>query len=140
MVKERATETGCLYSTNHFLEAGRGSALHDPVRLPSLFRYQRLKWFARGKRHRLDVADVKKSLTLVSSRWLNLQSMVFEPRRRRMEVSMGSRPASKGPYVAMDGEMLALAVALSLLAGFLSGVYPAWRACRIAPAIQLKLQ
>jgi predicted choloylglycine hydrolase len=106
VVKQRDTEKGCLYSTNHFLEAGRGSALHDPVRLPSLFRYQRLKWFARKKKERLDIDDVKKSLTLVSSRWLNLQSMIFEPRRRRMEVSMGARPASKGPYVAFDGETL----------------------------------
>jgi ABC-type lipoprotein release transport system permease subunit len=31
-------------------------------------------------------------------------------------------------------------VGLSLVAGVISGVYPAWRACRIAPAMQLKLQ
>lgn len=35
---------------------------------------------------------------------------------------------------------LLVALALSLVAGFVSGVYPAWRACRIPPAIQLKLQ
>jgi ABC-type lipoprotein release transport system permease subunit len=29
---------------------------------------------------------------------------------------------------------------LALAAGILSGLYPAWRACRIAPALQLKVQ
>jgi hypothetical protein len=103
----RATERGCLYSTNHFLEtATAGSFLRDPVRLPSLFRYYRLRRFAERRRGELSVADVKKGLSLVASRWLNLQAMVFEPRKRRMEVSMGSRPATKGPYVEFTGEML----------------------------------
>jgi putative ABC transport system permease protein len=39
-----------------------------------------------------------------------------------------------------DGFTLLVALALALLAGFLSGLYPAWRACRIPPAMQLKLQ
>ncbi len=41
---------------------------------------------------------------------------------------------------AIDGYSLGVALALSLVAGLLSGLYPAWRACRIAPAHQLKLQ
>ena len=41
---------------------------------------------------------------------------------------------------AIDGYSLAVALGLSLLAGLLSGLYPAWRACRISPAHQLKLQ
>jgi hypothetical protein len=102
----RAAERGCLYSTNHFLEAGSGSLLRDPVRLPSLFRYHRLKWFAERRDHAMGPAEVKRSLAIVASRWLNLQSMVFEPSRRRMEVSMGSRPATQGPYVEYTGEML----------------------------------
>jgi len=105
-VRQRQTEKGCLYSTNHFLEAGRGSILHDPVRLPSLFRYHRLRMFAERRDGRLGVDEVKKALGLVSSRWLNLQAMVFEPSRKRMEVSMGSRPATKGPYVAFDADTL----------------------------------
>ncbi len=35
---------------------------------------------------------------------------------------------------------LVVALGLALVAGLLSGIYPAWRACRIAPAVQLKLQ
>ena len=36
--------------------------------------------------------------------------------------------------------MAVVAVVLSLAAGLVAGLYPAWRACRIAPAMQLKLQ
>lgn len=39
-----------------------------------------------------------------------------------------------------DGFTLLVALALALAAGLLSGLYPAWRACRIPPAMQLKLQ
>ena len=41
---------------------------------------------------------------------------------------------------ALDGFTLAVALVFALAAGILSGVYPAWRACRIAPALQLKVQ
>jgi len=41
---------------------------------------------------------------------------------------------------ALSPYMLGVAVLLSLLAGLAAGVYPAWRACRVAPAAQLKLQ
>jgi ABC-type lipoprotein release transport system permease subunit len=36
--------------------------------------------------------------------------------------------------------MAFLAVALSLVAGLVAGLYPAWRVCRIPPAVHLKLQ
>jgi putative ABC transport system permease protein len=36
--------------------------------------------------------------------------------------------------------MAAFAFGLSLVAGLLAGVYPAWRVCRIPPAVHLKLQ
>lgn len=39
-----------------------------------------------------------------------------------------------------DGFTLLVALGLALAAGLLSGIYPAWRACRIPPAMQLKLQ
>ncbi len=39
-----------------------------------------------------------------------------------------------------NGFTFVVALALALLAGLLSGLYPAWRACRVPPALQLKLQ
>lgn len=38
----------------------------------------------------------------------------------------------------LDIQMLGVALALSVLAGLISGVYPAWRICRLAPANHLK--
>lgn len=54
----------------------------------------------------------------------------------------GALPAfiARPGLFALDTSMLALAVSLSLAAGLVAGLYPAWRACRVAPAIQLKLQ
>ena len=40
----------------------------------------------------------------------------------------------------MDGQMILTAVALSLLAGVIAGLYPAWRIGRLAPATFLKIQ
>ena len=42
--------------------------------------------------------------------------------------------------VQLDTEMVAVSSLLSLVAGFLAGVYPAWRICTLPPAMQLKLQ
>jgi putative ABC transport system permease protein len=39
---------------------------------------------------------------------------------------------------SLDLEMIAAAVFLSLVAGLLAGVYPAWRICTVQPAVQLK--
>jgi putative ABC transport system permease protein len=47
---------------------------------------------------------------------------------------------TRSDIVQFDVTMLVAAVALSLLAGLIAGVYPAWRVCRIAPAIHLKVQ
>ena len=49
-------------------------------------------------------------------------------------------PGALDPSVfRLDGQMVVLSVLLALGAGLISGLYPAWRACRISPAIQLKL-
>ena len=50
------------------------------------------------------------------------------------------QPASYADLASLDPVMLATTLALSLLAGVLAGVLPAWQACRITPAIQLKSQ
>ena len=42
--------------------------------------------------------------------------------------------------VGLDLTMITAALALSLGAGLIAGLYPAWRICRIAPAQHLKLQ
>lgn len=48
-------------------------------------------------------------------------------------------PMTPGMFSA-NAFTFATAFALALAAGLLSGLYPAWRACRIPPALQLKLQ
>jgi putative ABC transport system permease protein len=52
----------------------------------------------------------------------------------------GQTLAQRDDLFRFDGTMLMAAVGLSLLAGLLAGVYPAWRVCRTAPAMHLKLQ
>jgi len=42
--------------------------------------------------------------------------------------------------VRLDAEMAGAAIFLSLVAGLLAGIYPAWRICTLPPAGQLKLQ
>jgi putative ABC transport system permease protein len=44
------------------------------------------------------------------------------------------------PFFQLDLPMLLAAVALSLLAGAIAGLYPAWRICAIPPARHLKSQ
>jgi len=50
------------------------------------------------------------------------------------------RIAMTQALVHMDGAVLAVAVALSILTGVLAGLYPAWRIGRLAPATFLKTQ
>jgi putative ABC transport system permease protein len=51
-----------------------------------------------------------------------------------------SRYMQNGVALRLDGEMLLLATFLSLVAGLLAGLYPAWRVCSVPPAMQLKVQ
>ena len=61
-------------------------------------------------------------------------------------LSLGAIRAVKGWVnmrqvpMELDAGMLLAALALSLGAGLLAGIYPAWRVCRIAPAHHLKAQ
>lgn len=54
--------------------------------------------------------------------------------------SLRQRPDSYAQLAQMDGSMLLGTLALALGASVLAGLLPAWRACRIAPALQLKAQ
>jgi putative ABC transport system permease protein len=50
------------------------------------------------------------------------------------------QPVGYAELAHLDGPMLLLALALTLVASLLAGGLPAWRACQVAPAIQLKSQ
>ena len=50
------------------------------------------------------------------------------------------QPTDYAELAHLDGPMLLTAVGLSLVASLVAGLLPAWRACQIAPAIQLKSQ
>ncbi|HJQ96718.1 MAG TPA: ABC transporter permease [Candidatus Polarisedimenticolaceae bacterium] len=45
-----------------------------------------------------------------------------------------------GEALRLDGEMLLVALFLSVVAGLIAGIYPAWRVCAVPPAMQLKVQ
>jgi putative ABC transport system permease protein len=41
--------------------------------------------------------------------------------------------------ISLDAEMILAAIFLSLVAGLIAGLYPAWRICAMQPAVQLKV-
>jgi putative ABC transport system permease protein len=57
---------------------------------------------------------------------------------RMIGASIPPRIIANG-VLAIDGYALAVALCLAVVAGIGAGLYPAWRACRVAPAIQLKV-
>ncbi|WP_426688894.1 ABC transporter permease [Rhodanobacter ginsengiterrae] len=52
--------------------------------------------------------------------------------------SVRKRPDAYASLAHMDIGMLLLTLLLALVASLLAGLLPAWRACRVAPALQLK--
>ncbi|HEU0277608.1 MAG TPA: ABC transporter permease [Rhodanobacteraceae bacterium] len=54
--------------------------------------------------------------------------------------SIRQRPDGYAHLAHMDVPMLAGTVALAIIASVLSGLLPAWRACQVPPALQLKAQ
>lgn len=48
--------------------------------------------------------------------------------------------ATRTDFFQLDGPMVLLGIGLSLAAGLAAGLYPAWRTCRIPPAVHLKVQ
>ncbi|MET0330992.1 MAG: ABC transporter permease [Dyella sp.] len=52
--------------------------------------------------------------------------------------SVRSRPDAYAALAHMDLNMLLLTLLLAMAASLLAGLLPAWRACRVAPALQLK--
>jgi putative ABC transport system permease protein len=49
-------------------------------------------------------------------------------------------PTSYAPLAQIDPPMLLATIALALVASVLAGLLPAWRACQVTPAVQLKSQ
>ncbi len=47
-------------------------------------------------------------------------------------------PTDYAPLAHLDGAMLLMTLVLAVGASLLAGVLPAWRACQIAPGLQLK--
>lgn len=45
-----------------------------------------------------------------------------------------------GNAIGLDLEMVLVSVFLSVVAGLMAGIYPAWRVCSVTPAMQLKVQ
>lgn len=54
--------------------------------------------------------------------------------------SVRQRPDAYASLASMDQPMLALCIGLSIAATIAAGLFPAWRACRAAPALNLKSQ
>ena len=48
--------------------------------------------------------------------------------------------ATREDFFRLDVPMVLLSIGLSLAAGLAAGLYPAWRTCRLAPAVHLSLQ
>jgi putative ABC transport system permease protein len=53
--------------------------------------------------------------------------------------SVRQRPDDYAQLAQMDGSMLVETLVLAVMASVVAGLLPAWRACRIAPALQLKV-
>jgi putative ABC transport system permease protein len=54
--------------------------------------------------------------------------------------SVRHRPDDYAQLAFMDTQMLAGTLILAIAASMLAGLLPAWRACHIVPAMQLKTQ
>jgi putative ABC transport system permease protein len=50
------------------------------------------------------------------------------------------RPSDYAALAHLDPAMLLVTFALAIGASLLAGILPAWRACNVAPALQLKSQ
>ncbi len=92
-VSRREPERGVLPCTNHFrsVELGLGT---------ECWRFDRLA--AAFSRQDLGVADVHKLMDTANLDEMTLQTMVFEPRQRRLHVSLGPPPASAQPLRRLD--------------------------------------
>lgn len=86
----RKPKKGILFSTNHHIEA--------PCLQSSCKRFGRFEAFTKKHYGKLDVPLLQKALDAVNQGGITVQSMVFEPKARRLHLSMGTLPASRGSF------------------------------------------
>jgi len=100
----RAGTDGCAYSTNHF----RSETLQGVGFPIGLSRYRDLDGFVKTDRGRIDLDAVRRALSDVARPWwTNVQSMVFLPRRRELNISIGGKlPAADQPFVHLEKQLL----------------------------------
>ena len=107
---------------------------HDPVPLSD----DALRWQLRALRQ--DVPPARDLWPDIAARLATTpQQVTATPARRRQRVAPFALAASV-LLAHLDGNMLLLALGLTLFASLAAGFLPAWRAMQVTPAIQLKSQ
>ena len=103
-VASRTPERGTLCSTNHF----RSEKMKDVGWPMGKRRYATLQDFVVREHGRIDLESIRSALRDTATPWfLNVQSMIFLPKRRTLHVSVGGKlPAAAQRFVQFDREAL----------------------------------
>jgi len=103
-VVRRGTEDDAVCSTNCFVS----DQMQDRAWSLGTARYGRLERFLAERSGSIDLQSVIAALRDVATPWfMNVQSMVFLPARRELELAVGDRlPAADQPFVRLDRAVL----------------------------------
>ena len=103
-VVRRGTDDEAICSTNCFVS----DEMQDRAWSLGTARYGKLERFLAERRGSIDLDAVIAALRDVATPWfMNVQSMVFLPARRELELSVGGKlPAADQPFVRLDRAML----------------------------------
>jgi hypothetical protein len=106
-VIRRSPKLGICVATNHFTDPALKP--ETPVNMNRSFeRYDTLAE-VRTWKEKVDVPALAKKLDAANLGTLTLQSMIFEPARLRLHLSIGKVPASTGPFRTLElAELLSL--------------------------------
>lgn len=88
----RREENGITICTNHFRTA----------ELCTSKECRRFETLSQSNGEKFGVEGIEKQMQAVNQDEQTLQSMIFEPKARRLHVSLEGRPSSKGPYHTLD--------------------------------------
>ena len=97
---------GFVCSTNHFTGGGRRPFTWHPLYLSSYARLWRLRAVHRDLGETVTRAEILRAVRAVAPPLGNLQSMIFHPEARAMEVAMGRVPAARGRFERLTREDL----------------------------------